>query len=743
MPTVSSAAPDRMPVSVLLLDGDDADRRTSWFAQVRPVLAEADEIILVVPEGRSPSPVPPGVRVVAHRAGPALSGLAAGLAACRNAVAVVLAPEAEPAPGWLHALLGPMEHDVVAGTGPMLDTGLPMQVSRPQATAGDAVVCRLDPACLALRVAAVDASAVGALTDLDDLCRRLVTSGHQLVVVGDAFVRTGRPGRPPADDVAGGDPVDQEITELLVLSDRVRQEPLLSAALIVKDEEENLPVCLSSLSGLVDEVVVYDTGSTDRTVEIAREAGAVVVEGYWDDDFARARNEALRHCTGEWVLSIDADETASGQANRIRSFLSVSWNVDCFTVMITNLTDGNGRARNGLDHPGPRLFRRERCRWQYRLHEQIVGLPDGPGLRGGHFAPLRLLHSGYLGEVAERRNKRDRNIRVAELGLSEVTDGTPDEQAANLLNVGRSYLWAGKIDEALARFDEIRQLECRDGQRRMALQHGAELLLNTGQLDRAEEWIAELRIACHPDSGIPVYLDGQLQFLRGDVGAAVDCFDRIGDVLTTDDGVTIAPESVAAARGLVLCADGQWEAAVEALMKAAAASGVPEWGPLATAVHAAGADLDMVAALVTEDSIPAALTAVLRCEPRTADAFLESLWTRVGDHPRVLATAIRVAPALSALRALEWSARLRRNGLAEHCPLRAVALHAGAPPAQRLRAWAVLESAFGEACDGDLLRDLAGRLDAGSQPALAAELLPLCPRIAAAVAPLEILAADR
>jgi tetratricopeptide (TPR) repeat protein len=78
--------------------------------------------------------------------------------------------------------------------------------------------------------------------------------------------------------------------------------------MIVKNEEDHLPRCLASVQGLADEVVVVDTGSTDRTVEIAQSFGAKVGHFTWCDDFAAARNESLRQCTGDWVLILDADE---------------------------------------------------------------------------------------------------------------------------------------------------------------------------------------------------------------------------------------------------------------------------------------------------------------------------------------------------------------------------------------------------------------------------------------------------
>lgn len=84
--------------------------------------------------------------------------------------------------------------------------------------------------------------------------------------------------------------------------------PLLSATLIVRDEEANLGACLDSLAGFADEIVVIDTGSSDATVEIAEGRGARVSNRVWEDDFAAARNAALEEAAGAWVLYIDADE---------------------------------------------------------------------------------------------------------------------------------------------------------------------------------------------------------------------------------------------------------------------------------------------------------------------------------------------------------------------------------------------------------------------------------------------------
>ena len=82
----------------------------------------------------------------------------------------------------------------------------------------------------------------------------------------------------------------------------------VTVCVITRDEEQSLPRCLDSLRGLADEVVVLDTGSSDRTVEAARESGARVVSAPWTDDLSAARNAALQLATGAWVLVLDADE---------------------------------------------------------------------------------------------------------------------------------------------------------------------------------------------------------------------------------------------------------------------------------------------------------------------------------------------------------------------------------------------------------------------------------------------------
>lgn len=99
---------------------------------------------------------------------------------------------------------------------------------------------------------------------------------------------------------------------------------LLSVAMIVKDEEHNIRRALESVKGVADEIVVVDTGSTDRTPKIVKEYTDRLYFHEWKNDFSEARNFSLKFPTCEWVLILDADEEVSEEFRKnIRDFLKI------------------------------------------------------------------------------------------------------------------------------------------------------------------------------------------------------------------------------------------------------------------------------------------------------------------------------------------------------------------------------------------------------------------------------------
>src|SRR5439155_3787216 len=93
------------------------------------------------------------------------------------------------------------------------------------------------------------------------------------------------------------------------------RQPRVSLCMIVRNEEENLPACIKPVAEVVEDMVIVDTGSTDRTKELAAQLGARVFDFPWVDSFAAARNESLKHAKGKWIFWMDADDRIDA-ANR-------------------------------------------------------------------------------------------------------------------------------------------------------------------------------------------------------------------------------------------------------------------------------------------------------------------------------------------------------------------------------------------------------------------------------------------
>ena len=188
---------------------------------------------------------------------------------------------------------------------------------------------------------------------------------------------------------------------------------LLSAALIVRNEEKFLESCLLSIRGLVDEIIVVDTGSTDRTQAIALEQGAKLHEFKWKHDFAAARNHALDLARGKWILYIDADERVHpADAARFREKLLDP----SFVAHSVQLHPRLGSTA----YPELRIFRNDPLiRFCGRIHENIwPGINLYRSQRGGRIgtSELVLSHEGYEGD---QYHKHRRNLPLLRMALKE------------------------------------------------------------------------------------------------------------------------------------------------------------------------------------------------------------------------------------------------------------------------------------------------------------------------------------
>ncbi len=301
--------------------------------------------------------------------------------------------------------------------------------------------------------------------------------------------------------------------------------------MIVRNEAERLGACLDSLQGLVDETVVVDTGSTDATVAIAEARGAKVHAFTWVDDFAAARNESLRQCSGDWVLVLDADERLDAEgAAAIRAALGRP-EVEGFLLTIRNyLPSGAYLGIHGGSSPNPggfpgtehlafctefsalRLFRRqEGLAYTGRIHETLDPAFDTQGWRTAPLAAV--IHHLGKAEPDREQAKQQAYFQLAQTEAREQP-GDPRVQYNLLQEAAMTGVWEACAEAARA------FLQLRPRAPLKVFLEGARALRELGRLDEAEAILARAPDA--PDTRpIRLVAQAELQFARGQADRAL------------------------------------------------------------------------------------------------------------------------------------------------------------------------------------------------------------------------------
>ncbi|WP_338553492.1 glycosyltransferase [Paenibacillus sp. KS-LC4] len=191
----------------------------------------------------------------------------------------------------------------------------------------------------------------------------------------------------------------------------------LSLCMIVRDEERFLESCLESVLPYVSEMIIVDTGSVDRTVEIARSYGARVLQATWHSDFSRARNKGLEAAVQPWILVLDADERLEPlQLEQWRMLLADEEHFGYYVRLISRI--GCEGAEDELTDAVCRLFRNdERIRFAGAIHEETATAVAALERGGLLLAPVVVRHEGYRDEVIAARGKKQRNAAILQNAL--------------------------------------------------------------------------------------------------------------------------------------------------------------------------------------------------------------------------------------------------------------------------------------------------------------------------------------
>ncbi|MGB3310626.1 MAG: tetratricopeptide repeat protein [Nodosilinea sp.] len=413
---------------------------------------------------------------------------------------------------------------------------------------------------------------------------------------------------------------------------------MISLCMIVKDEAASLAHTLASVQGslgetIVGETIVVDTGSTDDTVAIARAHGAKVYSFDWVNDFAAARNESLRHATGDWVLVLDADEVllpATAQVIQALDQGQPLGNMAAENVLAVNL------LRQELGSPQApytlitRFFRRlPNLTFKRPYHEtvddSIAALQaQNPRWQVITLAEVALHHTGYDPAVVVQRGKFDRARTIMEAYLA---DHPNDSYLLNKL--AALYVESDQAEAALPLLNRaLEQAETLDELTRYELHYHRALAIASQPSQAASDYQIALNLPVPPRLKLGAWINyGSLKKAQGDFDAAVDLFQQ---AVESDPTLAIAHYNLGTAHR----ARGYLDEAIAAYRSA-----------IALDPNYAAAHQNLAVALFKLGQLPEALQAFQQAialydaiDPATAASLRQGV-TKLGIPPKLLAQA--------------------------------------------------------------------------------------------------------
>ena len=235
-------------------------------------------------------------------------------------------------------------------------------------------------------------------------------------------------------------PQDETVNNLLANISNVtakdQKEPTISCCMIVKNEEVFLGACLESIKDFVDEIIVVDTGSTDGTVDIARQYTEKVHFHPWNHSFSEARNQAMSYATGDWILTIDADEElVPGSGTLLRQAIREAGSADAICANVISLYSGGKKTSR---HNSERILRNNGViHYEGSVHNRVTGVKQRI------MSKIEMMHYGYN---VEEKKANEKFLRTVELLKKQVIEKPDDPRPHHYL--ATSYLSRGMHKES-------------------------------------------------------------------------------------------------------------------------------------------------------------------------------------------------------------------------------------------------------------------------------------------------------
>lgn len=218
---------------------------------------------------------------------------------------------------------------------------------------------------------------------------------------------------------------DEEVMKELIIN--IENEEILNSSeyqavsfyMIVKNEEKYLEKCLNSVSGMVDEIIIVDTGSTDNSLKIAEQFEAKVINHKWEKDFSKARNIALKNCSHPWIFTLDADEELEKVSIKQIKALTLDPDIIAYTLIREDLND-----KEGEEPQIGQLYRffQNLKDINYKLpiyesiSESVAQIRKEKGMRLGK-SKIKIKHYGYTNEAKSLHNTFERNQEIIQEAL--------------------------------------------------------------------------------------------------------------------------------------------------------------------------------------------------------------------------------------------------------------------------------------------------------------------------------------